>query len=113
MRQRQYYSANINGLKVANLDPLRFEHVTLRKNVIYYQGLFGRMITVENGNPTNTLEEATDWLTGHAKRHPDINLLKKEGPVPYLDTSTLHSIDVTEEEAKKLELKRKQNRKRS
>lgn len=119
MKQRQYYSANINGLEIVNLEPLRFQHVVIIKDIKYYLERpwwawwsIGRWVTAETGYPTNYLEEATDWLIEHVKKHPDMNLLKREGPVPYLDQASICPIDVTDEEAKQLELKRKQSRNR-
>ena len=39
------------------------------KNVAFYQtGMLGRFLTVEDKNPTNTLEEAQDWLISMAQK---------------------------------------------
>lgn len=106
--KRQYYSININGLKVKSLDPLQFEHTVLKKDVPFYQsGLLGRLITVEGSNPTNTLEEAESWLSNVAERHPDLDYLKKE-TVPYID---IHSITQLKEDEIK-EIKGKQMKKK-
>ena len=33
LMKKQYYSININGLKVRNLEPLEFEHTIIKKDV--------------------------------------------------------------------------------
>lgn len=106
--KRQYYSININGLKVRNLEPIEFEHTVIKKAVPFYQaGVLGRLITVEGGNPTNTLEEAEAWLTNVAKKHPDLNFLSQEN-VPYIDMDTM--IPLENEDVKKLKKKKTKKR---
>ncbi len=100
--KKQYYSININGLKVGSLDPLKFEHIIVKKRVPFYQaGILGRLITVEGNNPTNTLEEAEAWLTDIAKRQPSLESLQQE-IVPYIDMNTITPLD--KEEIKSLGL---------
>ena len=97
--KKQYYSININGLKVRNLEPLEFEHTIIKKDVPFYQaGILGRLITVEGNNPTNTLEEAEAWLTDIAKKRPDLEFLQRE-TVPYIDMETI--VPLATEEIKK------------
>lgn len=98
--KRQYYSININGLTIQNLESLKFEHTILKENVPFYQsGMLGRLITVEGKNPTNTLEEAENWLENIAKKHPDLTFLQYQ-TVPYIDMETL--IPLKTEEINKL-----------
>lgn len=104
LMKKQYYSININGLKVRNLEPLEFEHTIIKKNVPFFQtGILGRLITVEGNNPTNTLEEAEAWLTDIAKKRPDLGFLQQE-TVPYIDMETITPLE--KEKIKKLEKKR-------
>lgn len=104
LMKKQYYSININGLKVRNLEPLEFEHTIIKKDVPFYQaGILGRLITVEGNNPTNTLEEAEAWLTDIAKKRPDLEFLQRE-TVPYINMETIAPLAT--EEIKKLRKER-------
>ena len=108
MKKRQYYSININGLKIKNIEPLCFEHIILKKNVAFYQaGIFGRLITVEDNDPTNTLEDAETSLTNVPRDYADLEYLKKIGPVPYIDESTMTLIPESEVKVKNKKKKRK------
>lgn len=103
--KKNYYSMNINGLKVQNLNPIKFEHIIIKQNVPFYQkGMLGRFLTVENKNPTNTLEEAEDWLISIAKNCSNPDSLCEE-IVPYIDMSTLRPL--SPEEIKTLNIKRR------
>lgn len=94
--KKQYYSININGLTIQNLEPLKFGHTILKEKVPFYQsGMLGRLITVDGNNPTNTLEEAENWLENVAKKHPNLDFLKQE-VVPYVDMETLHPLQPEE-----------------
>lgn len=100
-----YYSMNINGLKVQNLNPIKFEHIIMKKNVAFYQtGMLGRFLTVEDKNPTNTLEEAQDWLISIAQKQQNLDSIGEE-IVPYIDMSTLRPLN--QEEVKTLNIKRR------
>ncbi len=105
MKKRKFISANINGLQVKNIQPLEFGYVVLKKDVPFYVSGLGRLITVESEEPTNTYDEASDWLTGLAIKYPRMEILKTQ-TVPYIDEKTIHAISMTEEEAKQLRLKR-------
>lgn len=100
-----YYSMNINGLKIQNLNPIKFEHIIMKKNVAFYQtGMLGRFLTVEDKNPTNTLEEAQDWLISIAQKQQNLDSIGEE-IVPYIDMSTLRPLNP--EEVKTLNIKRR------
>jgi len=66
--------------------------------------MLGRFLTVEDKNPTNTLEEAQDWLISMAQKQQNLASLGEE-IVPYIDMSTLKPL--SSEEIKTLNIKRK------
>ena len=66
--------------------------------------MLGRFLTVEDKNPTNTLEEAQDWLISIAQKQQNLDSIGEE-IVPYIDMSTLRPLN--QEEVKTLNIKRR------
>lgn len=111
---KQYYTANINGLKIKSLEPnkeniqrISFESIIIKKDVIYYRARAGRLIEANNGYPTNTLYEAEDWLEDLAKKKYYNEELLKQQIVRYIDENSLKPIEVTKEQEKILKKERK------
>lgn len=104
--KKHYYSMNINNLKVSNIEPLQFEHSVFKKDVCFYQsGILGRFIRADIKEPTNTLEEAQEWLIEQAQKNPNLEDLNKE-LVPYIDLETLKSINKEQAKEKMKTLKK-------
>ncbi len=111
---KQYYKANINGLKVKNLIlnnnnvlTLEFSHTIIKNGAIYFRNIGGRLIEADTGCPTNTLYEAREWLEGIANKHPDIEEMRELPAVQYIDNKTLTPISITKEQEKILKKERK------
>lgn len=101
MKQRQYYSVNINDLQISSLKPLQFTTKLRRENVPFYRGILGRLLTVESKFPTNTLDDATSWLESFAKKAKTLEEAQQQ-IVPYIDSTSMRKIDMTDEQAKQL-----------
>lgn len=58
MKETQYYTAAIKDLIIDSIEPFRTSIRVVREDVPYYKARFGRLVRVENDEPTTTLEEA-------------------------------------------------------
>ena len=114
---KQYYKANINGLSVKNLSinehnalRIEFNHTVIKKDAIYFKSITGRLIEASNGCPTNTIEEAKEWLEDMARKYKNKSVLTTITPVYYVDENSLTPISINKEKAKILKELRKKRK---
>ncbi len=108
MKETQYYTATVRDLVIVSVEPFMTSTRVVREGVPYYKARFGRLVRVENDEPTTTLEEAEWWLQeqAHKMGNEAIGL-----PARFLDERTIKKSDMTASEAKQLRLAYQKQRK--
>ncbi len=103
-----YYTIDIRNLEITSLEPFRTQSYIMSEQVPYYRARFGRLLKIENDEPTTTKEEAEWWLEDYARRNPDRAL---GVDAIYIDENTIHPLNMDEEGARQLRLAYKRNQK--
>ncbi len=97
--QQKYYSADIKGLQIKSVKPLKYNFILLKKEVPHFRNAFGRWLTVDTKSATNTLNEAADWLANYAETNKQMKLEElQKSIIPYMDKTTLKPLSAEKEQ---------------
>lgn len=114
---RSYYKKDEKELTIKNLEikdnitKIELKETVLRKDIIYYDNIFGAIKRFSDDRQTLTREEAYDIIHHYIDNSSDPEQLVGTIGLTFIDTATRWPIKIPKEELNKLKAEKKERKK--